>query len=131
MAAENRVLEFRAVVVLGMDRAADAASDSGNPLRDISTIVVDEIMGHLESLQYVDDVTIETLSHDGKEIRRPMRKAARDGRYFRGRIVVRRATGSRLPSPPDSGVCSTASWTGPRGQRALELRERVPPGRCR
>jgi hypothetical protein len=48
MAGENRVLEFRAVVVLDMDRAADAALDSGNPLRDISTIVLDKIMGHLD-----------------------------------------------------------------------------------
>jgi hypothetical protein len=67
MARENRVLEFRVVVVVDMELAADAASDSGSPLRDISTIVLDEIMGDLESLKYVDDVTIETLSHDGKK----------------------------------------------------------------
>jgi hypothetical protein len=55
----------------------------------------------------------------------------------RGRIVVRRASGSRLPLPRDSGACSAASstawpassWMAPRrGALHRQVRtERVPP----
>jgi hypothetical protein len=47
-------------------------------------------------------------------------------RRFRRRTAVRRATGSRLPLPRDSGACSAASSTGPHSRRVPGLTAPAP-----
>ncbi len=77
-------------------------------------------------------VASQPYSHAGLSVllpllRCPCPKYLQDSRKVRARIVARRAIGSRLPWPPDSGACSAVSSRGPHGRRVPGWPSQVRP----